>query len=275
MIIAYAKHRCHATIYMSLSENNDYLLQWSAKNMKFPMKLTLVLFIVCLACLIPGVVSAGSQTVVLVSGENTQSAGYTHTQPSLSDALKPISYSGSGIWSPAFVVPTNAAWLNPDNHPFGSGAMWVSSAAKLEGTGTEEQWRLFKEEFNLPAGSTVNSAQLNFTADNAVTVYLNGNEIGTTGFVYGNGPNPETTADHYYTKAYTVSFTPLAGHNTLQFVVRNWHNSGSNPSALLYKATISYTEPVSVPEFPSMFLPLTMIIGFLGAVLIVNKTREN
>jgi len=29
-----------------------------------------------------------------------------------------------------------------------------------------------------------------------------------------------------------------------------------------------------VPEFPSVFLPVTMIIGFLGAVLLIQRTRE-
>jgi len=29
------------------------------------------------------------------------------------------------------------------------------------------------------------------------------------------------------------------------------------------------------PEFPSIFLPATMIIGFLGAVLLIRRTREN
>ena len=29
-----------------------------------------------------------------------------------------------------------------------------------------------------------------------------------------------------------------------------------------------------VPEFPSMFLPATMIIGFLGAVLLIQRTRD-
>jgi len=31
----------------------------------------------------------------------------------------------------------------------------------------------------------------------------------------------------------------------------------------------------SIPEFPSAFLPATMIIGFLGAVLLIQRTREN
>jgi len=31
----------------------------------------------------------------------------------------------------------------------------------------------------------------------------------------------------------------------------------------------------TVPEFPSAFLPATMIIGFLGAVLLIQRTREH
>lgn len=30
-----------------------------------------------------------------------------------------------------------------------------------------------------------------------------------------------------------------------------------------------------VPEFPSVFLPATMIIGFLGAVLLIQRTRDH
>jgi hypothetical protein len=30
----------------------------------------------------------------------------------------------------------------------------------------------------------------------------------------------------------------------------------------------------SIPEFPSAFLPATMILGFLGAVLLIQTTRE-
>jgi hypothetical protein len=31
----------------------------------------------------------------------------------------------------------------------------------------------------------------------------------------------------------------------------------------------------NIPEFPSAFLPATMIIGFLGAVLLIQRTREH
>ena len=38
--------------------------------------------------------------------------------------------------------------------------------------------------------------------------------------------------------------------------------------------TISICETTDVPEYPSMFLPATMIIGFLGAVLLIQRTRK-
>jgi hypothetical protein len=31
----------------------------------------------------------------------------------------------------------------------------------------------------------------------------------------------------------------------------------------------------NIPEFPSPALPVTMIIGFLGAVVFIRRTREN
>ena len=33
-------------------------------------------------------------------------------------------------------------------------------------------------------------------------------------------------------------------------------------------------DSTNIPEFPSVFLPLTMIIGFLGAVLLIQRTRK-
>jgi hypothetical protein len=39
--------------------------------------------------------------------------------------------------------------------------------------------------------------------------------------------------------------------------------------------TIIVPVPVCSPEFPSIFLPGTMIIGFLGAMLLIQRTREH
>jgi Tol biopolymer transport system component len=40
-------------------------------------------------------------------------------------------------------------------------------------------------------------------------------------------------------------------------------------------STFPNDPPISAPEFPSTFLPVSMIIGFLGAVLFIQRTREH
>ena len=47
------------------------------------------------------------------------------------------------------------------------------------------------------------------------------------------------------------------------------HHAVGNP------VFIVTTAPVPTPEFPSAFLPVSMIIGFLGAVLLIQRTREH
>ena len=49
---------------------------------------------------------------------------------------------------------------------------------------------------------------------------------------------------------------------------------GSEASASRSTVVVSSHDPDTVPEFPSLFLPVTMIIGFLGAVLFIHRTRE-
>lgn len=241
--------------------------------MNLPTTTTILLLALCLALVIPAAVSAETQTLVLVSGTGTQTAGYSLTDPS-ADPLNPALYA-FGSWVPAALSTDIAStWYDPSTSPFGSGAAWVSSAATREGLNSEDQWRLFRQDIDLPAGATITSAQLAYTADNAVTVYLNGVEIAGTGSVYGAAPVP---GPYYFSSAYNIDLAPVDGSDTLLFVVRNWQNNSNNPSGLLYKATIEYTveEPVPAPEFPSAFLPATMIIGLLGAVLFIQRTKEN
>jgi len=238
--------------------------------MKLPKYNRMVFLVLCFAFFIPAMVSAGHQTLLLASGSDTQSAGYTITEPS--NPLDISSYSNGGIWSSATPL-VQAGWYDETLAPFGSGATWVSSAATTEGGG-ENQWRLFKIDFAIPPGSTINSAQLSYTADNAVAVYLNDVEISSTGSVYGTVPTPYNPP-YIFQTSFSVNFNPLVGSNTLKFVVRNWDNENSyNPTGLLYKGIIMYQSPDPVPEFPSAFLPVTMIIGFLGAVLLIQRTRE-
>lgn len=243
--------------------------------MKFSLRSFVILGILCLVLVIPAAVSASQQTMTLVSDAGTQSAGYTTANP-VASPLLPANYGGA--WQPA-VPSTDIAttWYNYDGTkaPFsGSGAVWISSAATREGRSSEDQWRLFRQDFTLPAGATIDSAQIAYTADNAVTVYLNGVPIATTTTVYDVSP-PD---NQYYKNYYTTGFTPQAGSNSLQFVVRNLKSgvTSFNPSSLLYKATITYTvNDIPAPEFPSTFVPITMIIGLLGTVLFIQRTREN
>jgi hypothetical protein len=202
----------------------------------------IILFLLCLAFIIPTVVSANPQTVLLVSGSNTQSAGYTSIQPS--NPLDISSYSKGG-WSSAVVWSDSpSSWYSATRAPFGSGATWISSAATTEG-GSDNQWRLFKIDFDIPEGSTINSAQLGYTADNAVAVYLNDAEISSTGLVYGTAP---TIPPYTFENSYSVNFNPRVGSNTLKFVVRNWYYTDYNPTGLLYKGIIEYESQDNQPS---------------------------
>jgi hypothetical protein len=183
--------------------------------------------------LVAGQVAAGeSHTIVLVSSAATLTAGYTESEP-----INPLDVAGysNGAWVPASATTYSEPgyWYSSTTAPFGSGAVWISSQATTEG-GYGNQWRLYKIDFDIPEGSTVTSAQLWYTADNAVTVYLNDEEIGSTGYVYGTS----TDGGYIFNNAYTVNFTPKTGSNSLKFVVRNWPHIADNPTGLLYKGQI-------------------------------------
>ncbi len=208
-------------------------------------------------------------TVTLYSGTTTQTAGWSETnQGGAPGSLAAANYSG-GTWSPASPVVTAPIppWINPATDPdySGSGAVWISSSStgpgdegNTEGNASSSQWRLFHDSFTLPAGATVNSAQVWYSTDNAGAVYLNSNAtpISTTNTgpdeVYGDSPaSPGLNFDH----SFTTTFTPVAGANSLDFVVRNWNYDGAtNPTGLLYKAVVNYCVPQSVKVTVSKFV---------------------
>ena len=242
--------------------------------LQFSQRGYVVLVMLCLVLVVPAAVSASQQTMILVSDTSTQSAGYTTINP-VSDPLLPANYGGSW-YSAVSSTDISTTWYNYDGTqaPFsGSGAVWISSAATREGKSSEDQWRLFKQDFNLPDGATIDSAQIEYTADNAVTVYLNGVPIATTTTVFDVSP-PD---NQYYKNYYSTSFTPQTGSNSLQLVVRNLKSGETsfNPSSLLYKATITYTVNTPVPEFPSTLVPITVIFGLLGTIMFIQRTREH
>ena len=189
------------------------------------------------------------------SAATTKTAGWTHTNPTAAPLTTALYSLGSYANSQATetVIPP---WVDPATaaHLTGSGAQWVSTGASwpggvsnTEGTATENQWRLFKDSFVMPAGATSMSATLWYTADNATAVYLNGNTtpIGTTNGatedVYGTTPS---SLSSNFGSVYSQAFTPVVGENTLNFVTRNWSvDSATNPTGLVYHASVHYCVP--------------------------------
>lgn len=194
-------------------------------------------------------------TITLTSGGTTQTAGYTVTNPTSAPAsLDASAYSGGSFSAAPATETVIPPWADPSTDPAFTSAVWTSSGASwpggsgnTEGTSSEDQWRLFSDGFTLPADATVTSATLSYAADNAATVYLNDAQItstnGATDDVYG--PTPAGGPQNF-AAATNATFTPVAGDNTLKFVVRNWSTDPStptNPTGLLYKATINYCVP--------------------------------
>jgi hypothetical protein len=71
---------------------------------------------------------------------------------------------------------------------------------------------------------------------------------------------------------HTAVVTGTGGDMTLKFADEGTSNSYG---ALLDAVSVEKIDgPVPAPEFPSVFLPVTFIIGFLGAVLLVQRTRN-
>jgi len=205
-------------------------------------------------------------TITLVSDTSTQNAGMIlgiENDPVL-DPLNNTLYSFNN-WGDSMVIlnplTSTGLWVNPemDADFVGSGAKWISTTDinyGSEGNYVTDAWRLYKIDFSIPGGAAINSADLRVTADNAFTVYLNdiSTSIVSSGDVFGPAPYYGSyppavyqTSQYYFNNVYSSTFSPSTGSNTLYFVVRNWDNTGSgttNPTGLLYKATINYCESV-------------------------------
>ena len=196
--------------------------------------------------------------VTLKSGTDTKTAGYTQTaQTEGASVLLPASYSGAAFTG-ATATEVDPSWVNPATSPhfLNSGALWVSThtswpggTGNTEGSTTANQFRLFEDSFSIPAGATYRSAKIYYTADNATSIYLNGNTtaLTSTSDVYGD---PSSTTTQNYANVFSKTFTPDVGTSTLDFVVRNWagENEGTaNPTGLLYKATVHYCIPNVAP----------------------------
>lgn len=167
--------------------------------------------------------------------------------------LDPAVYS-FGSWTPAIPITVPAAtWVQT-----ASGALWVSTTADYSGTDNDykgDAWRLYKDEFTIPDGATIDAASIRIAGDNAYELYLNGVLIDSTvnwnpsATVFGDSPEPGGTMIPFE-QVVTYTLNPQSGVNTLMFVVRNWDNDdNSNPTGLLYSASITY-ETSAIPPTP-------------------------
>jgi hypothetical protein len=195
-------------------------------------------------------------TIDLGSSIATKSAGYTETNPSaspLSAALYAHPFAASFVT--ASTVPP---WVNPatDANFVGSAAQWISTDASwpggignTEGSSTLNQWRLYQDEFTVPANATGTTLNVWYTGDDATALYHNGTFADMTGVdddVFGTVP---TTTPGHFTSVFHKVLTPGVGTNTVSFVVRNWGTDGtSNPTGLLYRAVVQYCVPAPVTD---------------------------
>jgi hypothetical protein len=51
--------------------------------------------------------------------------------------------------------------------------------------------------------------------------------------------------------------------------------SATDSTGLNAQTTFTDCVPPNIPEFPTMFVPVAMVIGILGAALLIQRTREH
>jgi hypothetical protein len=109
----------------------------------------------------------------------------------------------------------------------------------------------------------------------AASVFINHNTVAPSSIVWDYTDSSET-----YAYGYEASF-PLSPATYGNFVIEAEYLAFI-VNTPVYTTAATVDEPLTItcgaipsPEFPSAFLPATMIIGLLGAVLLIQRTREH
>jgi hypothetical protein len=136
--------------------------------------------------------------------------------------------------------------------------------------------------FNDVFGLFVNGQNVAVVPTTSLPVAIsNINSINNNGYFIDNdfqdGSAPLDTQMDGLTKVFRATATVTQNQvNHIKLAIADGGSSSDVDSNVFIKAgslTLSSSSPV--PEFPSAFLPATMIIGFLGAVLLIQRTREH
>ncbi len=182
-------------------------------------------------------------TMILSSDTGTTYKGQTNVNPAASSA-DGLFTGGSAAAVVAGPDGYPGAWDTAGLNPLVSGASWVNdvSVAPTNANGGQvDTWRLFSESFTLPVGAIVSSATVSFSADNSATAYYDETMIGSVA---------------NFSTVTTSVFGASAGNHELEFVTKNdAYDGATNPTAIIYKATIAYTcTPVTPPPAPQVHI---------------------
>lgn len=254
---------------------NDDLLPTTKKGNpipgQFPFKTTYA-----------GCVQSGSYTIPL-SGIPGGSASLIYIAAHVDlfsttvNTMDVVSHAGQNVYGPlyAYAGYADPAWGSPiaavvptfasaGVWPTLAGASYISTAlltemnAAISTVYAPDAWRMTKVDLVPPAGSYLLGGEVTLlaNADNAQRVWLNNTTLspssGSQGMVEGM-----CTDTHQWNSIDTYEFTPVAGTNTLAFVWRNFglgalcglqYSQTSDPTGLIYKATISYYSPTNHNE---------------------------
>ncbi len=197
--------------------------------------------IYCIAYNITKVEPCRTQDPAIASGTVTKFEGLTETDPLTTLGLdNPASYPNGTAGNAVAAGPTGfpGAWDGPqnDSNITEGSAFWVSNDSVQPTNppgpnpgqnGSVDTWRLYTHTFTIPAGATsLSPAVLYFSADNEVTAFLDGTQVG-------------------FNNSFAVTATsPLAlttGTHTLAFAVKNWaFEPENNPTGLIYNLDFTY-----------------------------------
>jgi hypothetical protein len=112
----------------------------------------------------------------------------------------------------------------------------------------------------------------------AIIVDANGGDTSAAGKIAWSSISVPKTG---LTKTYTVKFIPsVIGLFENQawaaaYYGGHWYYSGNSATYTAHSGSITALDCTPSPEFPTIFFPATMIIGFLGVVISIRKIKEN